>query len=190
MDIQDIYSDLPRLETERLILRKITPGDINDMYEYGSDPEVAKYVTWQTHGTLSDTKEFIDFVLRNYDKGEIAPWGIEYKENGKMIGTIDFVTWQPHHKSAEMGYVLSREYWGMGITTEAAEELISFGFQNMDLIRIQARCFIENIGSERVMEKVGMSYEGTVRKAMLAKGDHRDLKVYSVLKEEFARIKD
>jgi [ribosomal protein S5]-alanine N-acetyltransferase len=62
-------------------------------------------------------------------------------------------------------------------------------FKNIYLVRIQARCFVENGGSERVMKKLGMSYEGTLRKAMLAKGEHRDLYVYSILKEEFYSIK-
>jgi [ribosomal protein S5]-alanine N-acetyltransferase len=76
----------------------------------------------------------------------------------------------------------------MGITTEAANELIRFGFDHMELVRIQARCFIKNTGSERVMEKLGMTFEGIVRKGMFAKGKHQDLKLYSILKEEFTRL--
>jgi ribosomal-protein-alanine N-acetyltransferase len=185
MEIEKIYGDLPVLETERLILRKITLEDVEDMYSYASNEEVSKYVTWNTHRTLSDTKEFVEFVLNQYENKKVAPWGIEYKENGKFIGTIDFVWWQPNHKSAEIGYVISKDYWGKGITTEAAKEVIKFGFEKMDLVRIQARCFVENIGSQRVMEKVGMSFEGIIRKGIFVKGKHRDLKVYSILKEEF-----
>ncbi|MCM3360089.1 GNAT family protein [Psychrobacillus sp. MER TA 171] len=186
MEIQTIYGDLPQLETERLILRKITLGDAEDMYTYGSNPEVSKYVTWDQHNTIEDTKEFIHFILKQYEKKDIAPWGIEYKETGQFIGTIDFVQWQIKHDSAEIGYVLSPDYWGQGLTTEAAEALIHFGFNHMDLIRIQARCFVENVGSSRVMEKVGMSYEGTMRKGMKVKGKHVDLKIYSILKEDFS----
>jgi [ribosomal protein S5]-alanine N-acetyltransferase len=186
MEIEKIYGDLPFLETERLILRRITLEDVEDMYSYGSNEEVSKYVTWNTHRTLSDTKEFVEFVLSQYEDKKVAPWGIEYKENGKFIGTIDFVWWQPKHKSAEIGYVISQNYWGKGITTEAAKEIIKFGFEEMDLVRIQARCFVENIGSERVMEKTGMSFEGVSRKGMFVKGKHQDLKMYSILKEEFS----
>ncbi|MER2237318.1 MAG: GNAT family protein [Psychrobacillus sp.] len=186
MEIQTIYGDLPQLETERLILLKITLCDAEDMYTYGSNPEVSKYVTWDQHNTIEDTKEFIHFILKQYEKKDIAPWGIEYKETGQFIGTIDFVQWQIKHDSAEIGYVLSPDYWGQGLTTEAAEALIHFGFNHMDLIRIQARCFVENVGSSRVMEKVGMSYEGTTRKGMKVKGKHVDLKIYSILKEDFS----
>lgn len=188
MKVQDIYKEIPSFETERIILRKITMDDLEDMFEYGSDEEVSKYVTWDRHKTTNDTKEFIEFVLGRYENGELAPWGIELKENGKIIGTVDFVSWLPHHNNAEIGYVLSKPYWGKGITTEAANELIRFGFEKMDLVRIQARCFMENRGSERVMEKLGMTYEGVIRKGMFTKGEHRDLKLYSLLKEEFDRF--
>jgi [ribosomal protein S5]-alanine N-acetyltransferase len=185
MEIEKIYGDLPILETERLLLRRITSDDAKDMFLYGSNEEVSKYVTWETHETLYDTKEFIEFVLDNYKNKKISPWGIEYKENGKFIGTIDFISWNTNHKIAEIGYVISQEYWGMGIATEVAKEVIRFGFEKMDLVRIQARCFLENIGSARVMEKSGMSFEGIIRNGMFVKGNHQDLKMYSILKEEF-----
>jgi len=185
MEIEKIYSNLPILETERLILRKVTLEDVEAMYLYGSDEEVSRYVTWNTHQTTSDTKDFVEFILNKYKNKQVAPWGIEYKENGKFIGTIDYVWWQPHHQMAEIGYVLSKEYWGKGITTEAVKEIIKFGFNEMDLVRIQARCFVENIGSSRVMEKSGMTFEGIIRKGMFVKGKHQDLKMYSILREEF-----
>ncbi len=185
MRVDKIFGDLPLLETERLILRKVTLEDIEDMHQYGSDEEVSKYVTWNTHETISDTKDFVEFVLTKYENKQVSPWGIVYKENGKFIGTIDFVWWQPNHKTAEIGYVISKEYWGKGLTTEVAKEIIKFGFEEMDLVRIQARCDVDNIGSARVMEKAGMSFEGIIRKGIFVKGKHRDIKMYSILKEEF-----
>ena len=170
MNIEKIYSDLPTLETERLILRKVTKEDIEDMYLYGSDEEVSKYVTWNTHETIADTKGFVEFVLNKYENKQVSPWGIEYKENGKFIGTIDFVWWQPNHKIAEIGYVISKDYWGKGLTTEVAKELVKFGFEEMDLVRVQARCDVENIASARVMEKAGMTLEGIIRKGIFVKG--------------------
>jgi [ribosomal protein S5]-alanine N-acetyltransferase len=178
MNIIEKFGDVPKIETDRLILRKITLNDAEDMYLYASNEEVTRYVTWDTHSSLSDTIDFINSFLPQYD----APWGIELKENGKFIGTVHFVWWQQQHNSAEIGYVLSKEYWAKGLITEAARAIISFGFENMDLVRIQARCFLENKGSERVMEKLGMSFEGISRKVMYVKGDYKDLKLYSLLK--------
>ncbi len=185
MEIEKIYGNLPILETERLLLRRVTLDDVDDMFIYASNEEVSKYVTWNTHKTLSDTYDYINFVLNKYDNNQVAPWGIEYKENGEFIGTIDFVWWKPHHKIAEIGYVISQEYWGKGLATEATRALIKFGFKEMDLVRIQARCSIENIASARVMEKSGMSFEGIIRKGIFVKGIHQDIKMYSIIDEEF-----
>lgn len=185
MEISQIYGNLPVIETERLLLRKITFDDAEDIYEYTSDQIVSKYVTWDRHGTIMDTKGFIHFVNQQYALQKLAPWGIELKENGKLIGTVDFVSWQPKHFTAEIGYAIARRYWGKGITTEAAKALIHFGFTEMNLVRIQARCMVENVGSQRVMEKSGMTFEGIIRKGIFAKGKQHDLKLYSILLEEF-----
>lgn len=176
--------DLSTLETERLILRKLQDTDLNDMFEYGSNDEVTKYVSWNTYQSVEDTKTFLNHILQQYAEEKAVFWGIEYKENNKLIGTIDFVALNQKHQKAEIGYILSRDYWGKGIMSEAAQAVIKFGFEQMDLIRIEARCLIENIGSEKVMQKVGMQYEGTLRKSMLLKGKHRDIKLYSILKED------
>ncbi|MFD4931638.1 GNAT family N-acetyltransferase [Peribacillus butanolivorans] len=182
MKVKDIYGQLPTLETERLIMRKINMKDAEDMYAYASDSEVSRFVTWEPHRSLSDTKDYIQFVLQNYEDNKLAPWGIEYKDNGEFIGTIDFVSWHLNHQIAEIGYVLAPQYWGNGIITEAAKKVIEFGFENMNLVRIQARCFVDNLGSERVMQKSGMSFEGILRKGMFVKGKHEDLKLYSIIK--------
>ncbi|MBO0995012.1 GNAT family N-acetyltransferase [Bacillus sp. SD088] len=183
MSDQEIF-EMPVLETERLRLRKLKDTDVEDVFYYGSDVKVSRYVTWDRHQTITDTKQFLEFAKERYAENQVAPWGIEWKETGKIIGTIDFIWWKPKHRSAEIGYVLSRDFWGKGIMTEAAKEVIRFGFEEMDLMRIQARCLDENIGSSRVMEKAGMSFEGILRKAMFTKGKHWDIKIYSILRGE------
>ncbi|GAA0594499.1 GNAT family N-acetyltransferase [Virgibacillus siamensis] len=176
----------PVLETERLILRKISMDDLEDMYEYGSSDEVSAYVSWPTHQSMEDTKRFVETVLEEYSRGVLPVfWGIVLKTSQKLIGTINYVSWKPKHQTGEIGYVLSRHYWGQGFMPEAAEKVLEYGFCQLGLIRVQARCFVENTGSEKVMQKVGMTHEGTMRKAMFAKGRHWDLRMYSVLADEF-----
>jgi len=157
MNIEDVFSNFPTLETDRLILRKLRLSDAEDLFEYASDPEVAKYVTWEPHKSIEDSINFIKFTHEHYEKKEGIVWGIVYKENNKVIGTCDILLLAPRHFLAEIAYAWSRPYWGKGIMTEAVREAIKFGFEKMNLNRIQARCFPENIGSYRVMEKVGMS---------------------------------
>ncbi|GGN51543.1 GNAT family N-acetyltransferase [Oceanobacillus indicireducens] len=115
-------------------------------------------------------------------KGEIAPWAIEYKPNSEMIGTIDFVNWKPASRVAEIGYVLHCDYWGKGLMTEAVKRVIQFGFEQMNLVLIEAVCLPENVGSYRVMEKAGLQYEGTLRKARVIKGKNQDIKMYAIIR--------
>ncbi|WP_239421865.1 GNAT family protein [Bacillus sp. CGMCC 1.16541] len=184
-----MYSEFPILETKRLRMRKLRLEDAKDIFSYGSDSSVVQYVTWHEHQTIEESEKFVQYALGQYEKKQMAPWAIELKEEGKMIGTIDFVSWNKTHGVAEVGYALSKQYWGRGFVPEALQALLDLGFNEMELIRISARCFKENEQSKRVLEKVGMAYEGLIRKGMYIKGQHRDLCMYSILKEEYIQTK-
>ena len=183
MKIEDIFGELPTLETERTILRKITIDDLTDMYNYCSDDNVSEYTTWYSHQSLDDTRGFIEHILNAYSNSEVAPWGIIDKQTSTFIGTSGFVYWDINHSKAELGYALSRDFWNKGIMSEVVGRIIDFGFKDMDLVRIEARCLPNNIGSARVMEKTGMICEGILRKQIYTKGEHQDLKIYSIVKE-------
>jgi [ribosomal protein S5]-alanine N-acetyltransferase len=185
VDINEACVQHPQLETSRLLMRKVTFKDLKDMYAYTSSLEVTKYVPFPTHKNLEDTRKFIDYILEQYQINKKLLWGIQLKETQKFIGTIEFITFEPAHNKAEIAYVLSEDYWGKGIMSEAATEVIKFGFQTLNLTRIQARTFKENIGSQKVLEKVGMTFEGTLRKSMFLKGKYQDINIYSILKEEY-----
>ena len=185
MKIEDIFNDLPILYTERLILRKMRLEDAEDLFEYASDPEVAKYVIWEPHKSVEDSINFLNSVITRYDKKEVSEWGLVHRENNKFIGTCGYVLWVPAHSLAEIAYALSREYWGKGLMTEAIKEVIRFGFEKMNLNRIYARCFVENIGSYKVLEKAGMKFEGILREQMFIKGRFQDMKIYSILRREY-----
>ncbi|MDP9454879.1 MAG: GNAT family N-acetyltransferase [Actinomycetota bacterium] len=174
----------PRLETGRLLLRALTPDDAAAIFAYASDPEVARYMVWEAHRSMEDTEAFLDLTMSHYESGDAPDWGMVYKGDGRLVGTCGFVAWERGHARAEAGYVLHRGYWGMGLTSEALRAMISFGFERMDLNRIEARCIAENSASARVMEKAGMSYEGTMRGREFLKGEYRDMKLYAILKDD------
>jgi ribosomal-protein-alanine N-acetyltransferase len=184
MNREDVFSNFPTLETERLILRKLRLEDAKDLFEYASDPEITKYVTWEPHKSIEDSINLIKFTHERYEKREGIIWGIVYKENNKVIGTCDISPVTKHFR-AEIAYALSRDYWGKGLMTEAVKEVIRFGFEKMNLNRIQAMCIPENIDSYRVMEKVGMKYEGVIREYIYIKGKFQDLKLYSIVRREY-----
>ena len=176
----------PRLRTERLLLRPIAARDIEDIFEYASDPEVTKFVRFVTHKTRRDTRAFLARMQQAYRKG-IPVWGIELQAENKMIGSIGFVDWLRDHRRAELGYVIHRKYWGQGITTEAVRAVVEFAFRKMDLNRIEAGTLPENVPSQRILEKVGFQYEGTLRQREHIKGRWPDQRMYSLLREEYLR---
>ena len=181
-----VFADLPELETERLLLRKMRLDDAEAMFAYASDPEVTRYVLWDTHRSIDDTEEFLRFATEGYERGDFGGWGVVLKDSGVFVGTCGLdAGYAPEHARAELGYVLSREHWGRGLMPEAARAVIRFGFVRMTLNRIEARCIAENAASARVMEKAGMTYEGTLREREFIKGAYRDMKVYSILRSEY-----
>lgn len=182
---EDLFKNLPVLETERMKLRKLTIRDAGDVFEYASVEEVTRYVSWEPHRTLADTKSFLKHVLFQYEKGIPTSWGLVLKENDKLIGTGGFLWWSIENSKAEIGYVVSNLYWNRGIATEALHRILKFGFEIMHLERIEARCFVENTASERVMQKCGMKLEGILRSSMYIKGAFRNFKLYSILRDEY-----
>ncbi len=115
----------------------------------------------------------------------MATYGIELKNEKKIIGTCGFIDYEENHHKAELAYALSPNYWGQGFATEAAKACIRYGFERLQLNRIAAGCHASNAQSERVMKRLGMQYEGTMRKDMFVKGAYRDTKIYSILREEY-----
>jgi [ribosomal protein S5]-alanine N-acetyltransferase len=174
----------PTLETDRLILRRMTPSDAEAVFAYASDPEVTRYVIWETHRSIEDSRAFLDLVAGKHESGGEPDWGIVYKGDHHFVGTCGIVSWEPDHARAELGYALSRHYWGRGLMVEAVQAMIAFCFDRMNLNRIEARCIAENVASTRVMEKAGMTHEGTLRQREFIKGAYRDIEVYSILRSE------
>jgi ribosomal-protein-alanine N-acetyltransferase len=184
-----VFADLPELETGRLLLRRMRLDDAEAMFAYASDPEVTRYVLFETHRTVEDSEAFLRLAVEGYERGDFGGWGVVLKDSGAFVGTCGMdVNYAPEHARAELGYVLSRDHWGRGLMTEAVRAVIRFGFGRMELNRIQARCIAENTASARVMEKAGMTYEGTLRESEFIKGAYRDMKLYSILRREFRRL--
>lgn len=185
-----IFKGTPELETERLILRKITPGDVYDVFEYASDPHVTEYLTWDTHRSLEDAMEFIQYTLGRYDRDEAGEWGIVLKKTNRLIGSVGFASYDLRNNRAELGYVLSRRYWGQGIMPEAVKKILKFAFVVMGLNRVECCHLLPNEKSGRVMEKVGMRFEGIAREKIYAKGKYWDVKQYAILYSDWLRRMD
>jgi len=179
------FLDNPTMETDRLILRKISLADEEEIFSYASIPEVSKYVSWECHETIEDTREFINLTLERYSKDEAGEWALVLKNTNRIIGIAGFVQYRKEHKSIEVGYVLARDYWRQGFAAEAVQRLIRFAFTEMSLNRVEAVHFPDNEASGRVMQKVGMTYEGLMREKVFIKGHFQDLKQYAIIKKDW-----
>lgn len=169
-----------QIDGERIRLRPIQLSDAEDMYEYASDEETTRYV-FDAHQSLEDTKENI---AKYFMAQPLGKYVIELKEINKMIGTIDLRV-EEDHKKAEMGYTLNKHYWGKGYTTEAGQLMLGLGFEVLDLQRVFAFYDHRNAASGRVMEKLGMTYEGTFRNNRFVKGEQTTDKSYSITQADY-----
>lgn len=174
------------LETARLILRDFRVEDWSDAQEYGSDPEVVKYMPFGPN-TEDETKAFIGRAMARQNESPRAfyDFAIVRKSDHKVIGSCSINITNVENREAMVGYILNRNFWNQGYITEAVRAVISFGFEKMNLHRIIASCDPENTGSYRVMEKLGMVREGHLREERLFKGVWRDFLLYSVLEKEW-----
>ncbi len=155
-----------RMETHRLILRPFTMEDAEDMYaNWASDPEVTKFLTWPPHADVGVTRAVLGSWIPQYTDGGYFNWAIEWKETGAVIGNISVVKLNETTEAADLGYCMSRAFWGRGIMPEAMRAVIDYLFDVVCLNRVAACHDVKNPKSGRAMEKAGMKTEGVLRGA-------------------------
>lgn len=148
--------------TERLIIREPIQSDAKDIFKkYTQDPDVTKYLTWVPHKTFNETQKWIDFCIQNATTEKCITRVIVYKESNQAIGMFDF---QLHDFHTHFGYVLAKKYWNKGLMTEAMQQAVEYYHQLPEIYRIWAVHDIENPASGRVMTKLGLKYEGTLKR--------------------------
>lgn len=175
-----------KIETERLILRRFTIEDDDEMYRnWASEDEVTKYLTWPTHTDVGVTRMVLNTWIDDYSKPDYYQWGIELKETGELIGNISVVQYSEEKASANLGWCMGTAWWGQGIMPEAGKAVLKYLFEEVGFNRIAAQHDRENPKSGRVMQKIGMTYEGTLR----ANGKNNrgiiDEVCYAILAEEY-----
>ena len=179
---------VPTLESERLLLRSWHRKDAQDLYEYAKDPDVGPAAGWAPHRSVGDSRMIIDSVYL-----ERMDWAIVDKETDKAIGNIGFDEDILRRKvnSKELGYSLSRKYWGRGIVTEATKLVVDYAFSVLGLECITMRIEEDNEASRRVAEKCGFRFEGVLRHSY-KRYDLRiaDMACYSILASDYYEEKD
>ena len=155
-----------RIETQRLILRRFRIDDAEDMFNnWASDPEVTRYLTWPVHSSVEVTRTLLTEWVSHYADGVYFNWVMEYKETGKAIGNISVFKLDEDIEAADIGYCMSKAYWGQGLMPEALKAVMDYLFDVVGLNRVAACHDLNNPKSGRVMDKAGMKQEGILRAA-------------------------
>ena len=175
------------LDTERLILRRFSIDDAENMFKnWVNDDEVTKYLTWPTHKNIDETKYVIENIwLKNYSKNDFYNWVIIFKEINEPIGSIGVVKQDDDIKMVHIGYCIGKQWWNKGIVSEALNELIKFFFEKVGVNRIESRFDPNNQNSGKVMEKCGMKYEGHMKQADKNNQGIVDTIYYGIIAEEY-----
>ena len=169
------------LETNRLILRHLVNDDLDDLFALYSDPEIRQYFP-EGLLNLAETKEELEWHMNGHPKyPELGLWATIHKETGKFIGRCGLLPWEIDDKlEVEIAYLLDKSFWHQGLATEAAQAILKYGFEKLNLSRLICLIDPENISSQRVAERIGMTLE---RKVDGIAGDNYPTLIYSIHKE-------
>jgi ribosomal-protein-alanine N-acetyltransferase len=176
--------EFPIFETRRLVLREVTAEDAYDVFKYLSDKDVVKPMGLEPFQTVKDVWDEIRWYKSINEEGTGIRWGITLKDSGKVIGSCGFLNMLTKHYRAEVGYELSKDYWGKGIASEALEAVVKYGYQHFQLERIEALIEPANLPSQKLVEKQGFRREGLLRHYEFTCGKFDDLYMYSIIKED------
>ena len=175
------FSPFPILETERLILRRVLPSDVKEMFELRSNPETMKYIPRPLLTNHEEALAHIQMMEDKIETNEGINWAITLKGDDKMLGVIGHYRIKPEYYRAEVGYMILPEYHGKGITTEAVQCVVDYGFNTMQLHSIEGVIDPENGASEKVLQKCGFVKEAHFKENEFYDGKFIDAVVYSKL---------
>lgn len=189
LDLSNNFATFPELETERCVLRAITPDDIHDIFEYMSDDSVTQYLPWDTASTLEEADATIQRYRTIFEEQTGIAWGIMNKTNHKLIGICLLWHFNLSHFRAEIGYMLGSSWWGQGFMTEVTSAVLDYGFNDMGFHSMEAHIDPNNIGSQRLLEKLGFIQEGYFRENYYDKNldEFQDTAVFSLLKSTWIK---
>ena len=173
------------IHTDRLILRTYKETDLDDILLYANDPKWSKYLPVPEPYERSHAVDFIKCQLAS-DPLTLPSWAIQHAD--KVVGGVN-VRFDFNNRHGELGYSIAPSVWGQGLTTEAAQKIIDLSFETFpDLKRMTATADAENLGSLRVLEKVGMKREGLLRQHRLTHGKFVDVVMCGLLREEWHKV--
>lgn len=173
--ISELFNDWPVLETPRLRLRPLRASDAEDAFRVLSNPTAMKYYGTLPHKNLEYTqKQFVDVMVSRFKFRDAVSFVVTLKDDDKYIGHVSAMQFDRVFKFVELAYIIDPEHWGKGIGTEAVQHIVEFLIHKMKIHKIRAAFFSKNLGSKRVLEKVGFKQEGYLRDNVLIDGEFED----------------
>lgn len=170
------------LETERLLLRHLILDDLEELFALYSDPEIRKYFP---EGVLThdETKEELEWHMNGHpEHPELGLWATIYKETGKFIGRCGLLPGEIDSKlEVEIAYLLDKEFWGQGLASEAAKGILEYGFEKLNLTRLICLIDPQNVASQKVAKRIGMTLERSVEGIA---GDNFPTLIYSISRQD------
>ncbi|MCK5034960.1 MAG: GNAT family N-acetyltransferase [Candidatus Sabulitectum sp.] len=159
----NLISSTSVIETGRLVLREHTMQDAKAILELFGDTEVVRHFGMKPIKSIADARQLIEFFQKSREETGLNRWAVVLKDEDAMVGSIFYTNIERPYYRAEIGFLLNRVYWGRGIMREAAERIISYGFEVMNFNKIQALVSVENGRSINLIEKLGFTREGILR---------------------------
>ncbi|HVU12940.1 MAG TPA: GNAT family protein [Phototrophicaceae bacterium] len=185
MTVDAAFMHFPELTTARLRLRELRPSDAEALFAIKSDFEVTRHYSSEPHQSVNDSLTWIENRLVNYQKHDSLVWAVTLKDEDRLIGDCLFWHFDFASGCTEIGYELHPAYVRQGMMTEAASAVIAFGFEQLDLHRIEADASLENAASNRLLRKLGFTLEGTLRERHFFRGHYHDECYYGLLRDEW-----
>lgn len=173
------------LETSRLLLRPFTPADAPDLHRLLSDPAVSGTLM-DVDGPLTpaDAEQMIARWQAAAARGEALIYAVLRRASATLVGYID-IQLTPEHQRGEIAYWIGQPYWWQGYASEAARRVVHYGFMDLELNRVHARCLRRSEAAARVLAKAGLRYEGTHRQGAFKNGQFEDVAFYGVVRADY-----
>jgi ribosomal-protein-alanine N-acetyltransferase len=179
--------EFPKLETPRLLLRAIHLSDTPSVRHNLCAPETVQYSDSAEVPSLEEVGKIIETWQERFKLQQGIRWGITRKGEDTVIGSCGYKNWVKKHYRAEIGYDISGEYRRQELMTEVLDAVIRFGFEVMELNRIQAIVVSNNLPSVKLLSKLGFSEEGVLREYEFHREQFADLRLFSLLRREFRK---
>jgi [ribosomal protein S5]-alanine N-acetyltransferase len=179
----DIIKTFPLLHTPRLSLKEITEEHIPDLFRLFTDERVTEFYGVIPLNKEADAGNIVSMLSRRYQENSGIRWGIFLKEGRGLIGNLGFNSFTPGHRSVIV-FSLLPKFWNKGLMTEALRAIISYGFKELKVNRIEAEVMPGNVASEKVLQKLRFRHEGLLQQWMLWDGKYNDINMYALLRSD------